>query len=320
MRGGSGFLLATGTMACLLGMTQAAAAAPATAQEIPIQGMVRDSVGASVAAGNIAVRIYPDSSGGVPVYDSGSAFDGAILQGVFDIVAGADAPLMLDGEQDYFLELDAAGRSVFGGGGRWRFFPGSGRHARGDLEARLDSLEAAMGLVSTPAETARARASQALSAGDSLVHGLLGIGGMTASNAAYEVTSTMLLQPVGRRGGGGIEAWLGPNYLPVFGLVVGVEQAAPVRFALHQARPNPFREQVGIVYDLPAAAPVRLAIYDVRGRCARRLLDGAVQAIGNHHVTWDARDQAGRRLSAGVYQYRIEAGDHRASGRVVLLP
>lgn len=304
-----------------------ALAAPTTAQQLPILGVVRDTTGAFLPGGDVAVRVYADSTGGSPLYDSGTQFAGAIVQGVFDITVGDSTPLLLDDDAAYFLELDAGNVEVLGdaAAGRWKFHPGGGSHARGDLEARLDRLETAMGLSISPSVGTRARitvlAPARVAFGDSLRHGLLGIGGFAGETTAYSTTANLLLQPVGVRVSGSVEARLGPFYLPPPSSLVGViNEPPPARFALHMARPNPFRARTEIAYDLPAPAPVHLALYDVRGRCVRRLLFGTVIPAGRQRVSWDARDDSGRRLKPGVYQYRLVAADVRATGRIVLVP
>lgn len=292
-----------------------ASAAPPTVHEIPIQGVVRDSLGAFVAAGGVAVRIYADSLAGSPVYDSGAGFATAIDAGIFDIVAGRDAPLMLDGERAYFMELDAAGADLHGATNRWRFYPGGGSHARPDLETRLDNLETAMGLARIAPSAARMTQEAAPAAGDSARFIILGIGGVSAPS----VSATMLLQPVGLRTANGIQAALGPAYLPVTAPVVAAENRSPLEFALRPARPNPAQSSATLAFDLPKAAPVRLALYDVRGRCVRVLLNEETSA-GSHMIRWDGRDRAGRRIGAGVYQVRLDFEGRRRTGRLVILP
>lgn len=192
-------------------------AAPATAHLIPIQGVVRDADDVLLPSGNVAVRIYADSLGLSPLYDSGSEFNGAIAQGIFDIVVGKVAPLMLDHEQSYFLELNTGGAEVIGdaAGGRWRFYAGGGSRARTDLEARLDSLENAMGLAPASLRTAGgtpiapARSATALAN----PHGMLGLGRAAASAGGYNVTANLLATPIGSLTSGGVQTQLGPYYL-----------------------------------------------------------------------------------------------------------
>jgi hypothetical protein len=255
--------------------------------------------------------VYADSLGGSPVYDSN--FAAAIDGGVFDIVAGRDAPLLLDDEHVYFMELDAAGAALYGATDRWRFHPGGGSHARPDLETRLDNLEAAMGQARLVPSAARVTTQQA--PGDTARYVLLGLGGVSAPT----VSATMLLQPVGLRTANGMHAGLGPAYLPVTAPVVGTREGESLDFALHPARPNPAHSAATLAFDLPRAAPVRLALYDVRGRCVRILLDEQT-AGGSHVVHWDGRDHAGRRIGAGVYQVRMDYEGRHRTARLVILP
>jgi hypothetical protein len=94
--------------------------------------------------------------------------------------------------------------------------------------------------------------------------------------------------------------------------------AAPLRFALHPNRPNPFRGSTTLSYDLPADGPVRVAIYDVAGRLVTPLRDGPAPA-GRNAVPWDGLDGRGARLGAGVYFARVTAGAEDRVLKIVLL-
>lgn len=93
---------------------------------------------------------------------------------------------------------------------------------------------------------------------------------------------------------------------------------APLRFAVHAAAPNPFRESATIRYDLPGERTVRVAVHDVAGRRVAELLDGLAPA-GAHAVTWDGRDARGTPAAAGVYFVRVAAGDERRIVKMVLV-
>ncbi|MGQ0720998.1 MAG: FlgD immunoglobulin-like domain containing protein [Candidatus Eiseniibacteriota bacterium] len=92
----------------------------------------------------------------------------------------------------------------------------------------------------------------------------------------------------------------------------------PDRFALAQSFPNPFADAARIAFALPKASPVDLAVYDVSGRLVRTLLEGPM-AAGRHVADWDGRDAEGRKVSSGVYFYRIVAGADRAERKMVRL-
>src|SRR5262245_34997594 len=204
-----------------------ASAAPATPHMFAIQGVLYDANDQLLSSGDVAVRIFADSLGGAPVFDSGSQFAGNIANGVFDVLVGQATPLTLDHERAYFLELSAAGVEILGdaAGGRWRFFPGGGSRARTDLEARIDTLESVMGITlaargntigttsTLVARPAAARGPFAANSGFANVHGMLGLGSTSASAGGFTVTASLLTQPVGPRSAGNVQALLGPYYL-----------------------------------------------------------------------------------------------------------
>jgi hypothetical protein len=95
--------------------------------------------------------------------------------------------------------------------------------------------------------------------------------------------------------------------------------APPARFALHGNHPNPFNPATTIRFELGAPAPVRLAVFDMSGRLVRHLVDGDRLGAGRHDRTWDGRDGDGRSMAAGVYLYRLEAGDFRRTQRMTLV-
>ena len=91
----------------------------------------------------------------------------------------------------------------------------------------------------------------------------------------------------------------------------------PRVFALFPNRPNPFSRITQIRFDLPHAAPVMLEVFDARGRLVGRFVDKLYKA-GRWSVEWDRRDRHGRRVVAGVYIYRLRAGEFRAQRRMVV--
>lgn len=72
-------------------------------------------------------------------------------------------------------------------------------------------------------------------------------------------------------------------------------------------------------FELPRESAVELAVYDLTGRQVRTLIDGVTMAPGRYPVTWDGRDEAGRRLSSGVYLYRLKAANDSRLSRTILL-
>jgi hypothetical protein len=96
------------------------------------------------------------------------------------------------------------------------------------------------------------------------------------------------------------------------------ELPRPLPTALYQNTPNPFNPATVIPYDIAERARVRLEVYTVRGELVRTLVD-AVESPGHKRVTWDGRDQRGRRVASGVYAYRLQAGDATQTRTMVLV-
>ena len=83
-----------------------------------------------------------------------------------------------------------------------------------------------------------------------------------------------------------------------------VAGAEPVAIGLAPNYPNPFNSSTQIVYRLANPGPVRLEIYNTLGQPVRTLVD-EIQAPGRYQVHWDARDQRGAAVAAGVYLTRL---------------
>ncbi|HIB02448.1 MAG TPA: T9SS type A sorting domain-containing protein, partial [Candidatus Marinimicrobia bacterium] len=79
----------------------------------------------------------------------------------------------------------------------------------------------------------------------------------------------------------------------------------PVEFVLDQNYPNPFNPTTRIEYGLPVNGQVKLTVYDLLGQEVRTLIPGSDQIAGFHNIMWDARDERGVAVSAGVYIYRL---------------
>jgi hypothetical protein len=112
-----------------------------------------------------------------------------------------------------------------------------------------------------------------------------------------------------------IETELDSFYITVDG--IGDDNLPPA-FELGQNYPNPFNGYTLIEFQLPGPANVELSVYDITGRKVAELA-GEVLGAGRHSVSWNGTDQAGRKVSSGVYFYRIEAGAYSLTNKMILL-
>jgi len=99
---------------------------------------------------------------------------------------------------------------------------------------------------------------------------------------------------------------------------VFIEEILPTEFTLKQNYPNPFNPTTQLNYDLPEQANVTLIVYDMLGREVTALVN-QTQKAGYKSVQWDATDQYGKSVSAGMYFYQIKANDYIQTRKMILL-
>jgi hypothetical protein len=97
-----------------------------------------------------------------------------------------------------------------------------------------------------------------------------------------------------------------------------IDETLPMTYNLHNAYPNPFNPVTTLRYDLPEDGLVNITIYNMMGRQVKTLVNGS-QTAGYRTIQWDATDNEGQSVSAGLYLYTIEAGQFRQTKKMILL-
>ena len=92
----------------------------------------------------------------------------------------------------------------------------------------------------------------------------------------------------------------------------------PEKFKLNQNYPNPFNPVTSLSYNLPQDSHVSIIIYDMLGNVINNLVN-TNQSSGYKIVQWNATDNLGQPVSAGVYLYKIQAGDFVDTKKMILL-
>jgi hypothetical protein len=90
-------------------------------------------------------------------------------------------------------------------------------------------------------------------------------------------------------------------------------QDSDSKVALPSIYPKPLNRTAQISFELPRASHVRLDVYNVRGQKVATVVDAPMSA-GYHTVSYDASGNA-----AGVYFYRLQAGEHVETRKMLLL-
>jgi hypothetical protein len=87
----------------------------------------------------------------------------------------------------------------------------------------------------------------------------------------------------------------------------------PLSFRLAQSFPNPAREKTTIAFALAEAGDVTLEVFDLSGRKVATIAEGH-RSAGENEATLDTGT-----LAAGVYIYRLRAGDKVAAKRLAVV-
>ena len=97
-----------------------------------------------------------------------------------------------------------------------------------------------------------------------------------------------------------------------------IDETLPITYNLYNAYPNPFNPVTTLHYDLPEGSYVYIIVYDMLGKVVNNLVD-ANQSSGYKSVQWNATNNQGEPVSAGVYLYKIQAGDFVDTKKMILL-
>jgi len=101
-------------------------------------------------------------------------------------------------------------------------------------------------------------------------------------------------------------------------LSVNSNVEVPNQLILHHNYPNPFNPVTSLRYDLPEDGLVNITVYDMMGRVVSNLVNSQ-QNAGYKSIQWNATNNIGQPVSAGLYLYTIEAGKFRQTKKMVLL-
>ncbi|MCI0494206.1 T9SS type A sorting domain-containing protein, partial [candidate division KSB1 bacterium] len=94
--------------------------------------------------------------------------------------------------------------------------------------------------------------------------------------------------------------------------------AMPITTFLGKNYPNPFNAATRIGLGLKENDKVEIKIYNIKGQAIRTLVDERMNA-GYHAVLWDGSDEDNNTVPSGTYFVEMNAGEYRASIKVLLI-
>ena len=92
----------------------------------------------------------------------------------------------------------------------------------------------------------------------------------------------------------------------------------PTEFALHENYPNPFNPSTTLRFDLPELSDVNVIIYNMLGQEVKTFNMQNISA-GHHSIKWNATNDLGDPVSAGVYLYQLQTKDFVKTRKMILL-
>ncbi len=93
---------------------------------------------------------------------------------------------------------------------------------------------------------------------------------------------------------------------------------SPDEFALFQNYPNPFNPETSISFQIPKSCHVEIKIFNTVGQEIRTLIDEKIDA-GYHQISWDGKDNSGKKVGTGIYIYQLKADEFVAVRKMVMI-
>ena len=82
--------------------------------------------------------------------------------------------------------------------------------------------------------------------------------------------------------------------------------------------PNPFNPETLIKFRLAKDEHVNIEVFNTKGQKIITLKDEFLQA-GQHQILWQGLDESGRKVSSGIYFYRMQTQNYRATNKMLLI-
>lgn len=110
----------------------------------------------------------------------------------------------------------------------------------------------------------------------------------------------------------------GMTYEEYLASLEGIQSRDVDPSAMISAAPNPVRDGTTIRFNLNLPANVSLRVYNISGQLIKTVVSETKPA-GCHSAAWDGKDANGKKVAAGVYLYRLVAGDYSATRKLTVL-
>ena len=89
-------------------------------------------------------------------------------------------------------------------------------------------------------------------------------------------------------------------------------------FRLEGNYPNPFNPSTTISYSLSQSEYVKIQIYNIKGQLVKTLVNEP-QKAGKHTIVWNGDNRFSRKVSSGIYLYRLETETTMETRKMLLM-
>ncbi|MCD4817171.1 MAG: T9SS type A sorting domain-containing protein, partial [Candidatus Cloacimonetes bacterium] len=94
---------------------------------------------------------------------------------------------------------------------------------------------------------------------------------------------------------------------------------SPIISTLGQNYPNPFNPTTKILFSTTNSTEnTELSIYNIKGQKVITLVNEKLET-GNHSVTWNGTDNSGKKVTSGIYFYKMKSGRYTATKKMILM-
>ncbi|MDD2651348.1 MAG: peptidylprolyl isomerase [Candidatus Cloacimonetes bacterium] len=80
--------------------------------------------------------------------------------------------------------------------------------------------------------------------------------------------------------------------------------------------PNPFKDEINLIYQTKSSNTVDISIYDIKGRLVNKYPN--INALnGENNWQWNGKNSLNNKVANGIYLYKIDAGNTSAVGKMI---
>jgi hypothetical protein len=82
--------------------------------------------------------------------------------------------------------------------------------------------------------------------------------------------------------------------------------------------PNPFNPTTTISFSLPNEQEIELTIFNIKGQKVKTLYSGSAE-VGEHTVIWEGKDNNDKRVSSGIYFYKLKTNNKELTRKMLMM-